>query len=133
MAKSTPLVPVTILIVEDEALVRIELAYALRAAGLIVLEAGGADEAITLLDTHPEITLMITDVKMPGSMDGIRLAHHVRGRWPPVKIIVASGRLQTELSELPIDSFFIAKPFPNEVMERAVANMIGPPDLRTAA
>ncbi len=123
MAQYKRLSPATVLIVENEALVRAELAYIVSQAGLLVLEASDADEAIRLLDSHPEIEVMVTDIRMPGSMDGIRLAHHVRDRWPPVKIIIASGRLETELSELPAGSDFIAKPFSREAIDAAVRRM----------
>ena len=125
MAQSRPIGPATVLIVENEALVRLELAHALSQAGLRVLEASDADEAIAMLYSHPQIELMVTDIMMPGSMDGIRLAHHVRDRWPPVKIIVTSGRLETELSELPADSVFIPKPFQHESLGQAVEQLIG--------
>src|ERR1700722_2388668 len=111
MARSARLNPVTILIVENEALVCLEFAHWLEKMGSVVLLASDADEAITLLDAHREIQLMITDIKMPGSMDGIRLAHHVRDRWPPVKIIVVSGMADTRQSDLPKRSIFISKPF----------------------
>src|SRR5580692_7223901 len=106
MAQFAPLNPSTILVVEDEAIIRLELVDWLCDMGLVVLEANNADEAIALLDTHPEIELLMTDILMPGSMDGARLAHHVRGRWPPVKIIVASGLVDTLLADLPKGSFF---------------------------
>ena len=74
---------------------------------------------------------MVTDVRMPGSMDGIRLAHHVRDRWPPVRIIVASGRLETELSELPTGCDFIPKPFSHEAIDAAVRRMTEVSSART--
>jgi hypothetical protein len=98
------------LIVEHEAIVRLELADRLTETGLRVLVAKNADEAIDLLNTHPEIELLLTNIKMPGSMDGIRLSHHVRDRWPPVKIIVMSGIVKTKLSELPRGSIFFPSP-----------------------
>ncbi len=73
----------TLLIVEDEALVRIDLADLLGDMGYEVIEAAGADQAIALLETHPEIVAVITDIQMPGSMDGLALARAVRERWPP--------------------------------------------------
>jgi CheY-like chemotaxis protein len=124
MARSKPLNPATVLIVENEALVRLEIAHVVAQAGLRALEANDADEAIALLDAHPDIVLMVTDINMPGSMDGLRLAHHVRDRWPPVKIIVASGRLETELSELPANCVFIPKPYAQETLWRALAQML---------
>src|ERR1700722_6801077 len=101
MVQSAHLNPATVLIVENEAIVRLELASQLSEMGLIVLAASDADEAIALLDENAGISVMFTDITMPGSMDGIRLAHHVRGRWPPVRIIVASGKIETQLATLP--------------------------------
>ena len=80
-----------ILIVEDEPLIRIGIVSEIEDAGFTVFEAGNADEAIKLMETHEEISLIFTDINMPGSMDGLKLAHYVRGRWPPVKIIVTSA------------------------------------------
>jgi len=118
--------PITVLIVENEALVRLELIDRLTEMGMTALGASDADEAISLLDRHPEIEVLLTDIKMPnGSMDGVRLAHHVRERWPPVKIIVISGLLHTDPRDLPHDSLFLPKPcLPEELMD-ALAQMIG--------
>jgi len=125
MAQAAAPSPATILIVENEALVRAEMAHVIRLAGLTVLEAGDADEAISLLDAHREIEVLVTDILMPGSMDGLRLAHHVRDRRPPIRLIVASGRLEIQSCELPRDSIFIAKPFGQEALEDAVMRMAG--------
>lgn len=81
----------TVIVVEDETIVRMDIAMSLQEEGFIVLEACNADEAIRLLNSHPEIRLMFTDIDTPGSMDGLKLAEAVRDKWPPVKIIVASG------------------------------------------
>ncbi len=110
MAQFERLGPATVLIVEDDTLVQLELADWLAELGLTVLTADNADEAIAVLDANPQIDLLLTDIQMPGSMDGIRLAHHVAQRWPPVKIIVTSGCFGTQLSELPHDSLFLPKP-----------------------
>jgi len=124
MAQFARLNPATILVVENEALVRLELTDRLARSGLIVLVASDADEAIDLLDVHPEIEVLFTDVTMPGSMDGIRLAHHVRGRWPPVKIIVASGRIGSHLDDLPSGSLFLSKPYAPEALTVALAQLM---------
>jgi CheY-like chemotaxis protein len=124
MAQFARPTPATILVVENEALVRLEVADRLARSGLIVLIASNADEAIALLDGHPEIELLFTDVRMPGSMDGIRLAHHVRGRWPPVKIIVASGMIGADLDDLPDGSLFLSKPYAPESLDDALAQMM---------
>ena len=123
MAQSARINPATILIVENEALVRLELAHWLTEMGLTTLCADNADAAIALLDSRPEIEFLLTDIKMPGSMDGIRLAQHVRGRWPPVKIIVISGLIDTLQSALPEDAPFVPKPFGRESLRQAVARL----------
>ena len=99
-----------ILIVEDEVLVRMDLADTIRDAGFQTFEADGADEAIRLMEEHPEIQVLFTDVDMPGTMDGLKLAHYVRGRWPPVRIVITSGHLLLTPDLMPAESRFIAKP-----------------------
>jgi CheY-like chemotaxis protein len=137
MAKPARLKPATILIVENEALIRNELADWLGELGLAVLVARDADEAITLLERHPEIDVLMTDIAMPGSMDGLRLAHHVSKRWPPITIVVASGRLHTQRSELPAGSLFVPKPFEPDGLWRTLAGTLAnrrvqPPTLRAS-
>jgi CheY-like chemotaxis protein len=112
------------LIVEDEAILRLELTGRLTEMGFIVLSADSADDAIVLLETHPEIRVLFTDIKMPGDMDGVRLANHTRGRWPPIKIIVASGLIDTDLMTLPDDSIFLTKPYPPEDLAGALAQIV---------
>jgi CheY-like chemotaxis protein len=80
-------------------------------AGFATLEAGNADEAIALLESRPDIVLLFTDINMPGSMDGLKLAHAVRHRWPPVKILVVSGQVRPRQADLPTDCHFIEKPY----------------------
>ncbi len=100
---------VTVLVVEDEVLVRMDIVRSLENDGFDVLEASNADEAIILLNAHPEVRLMFTDIDMPGSMDGLKLATAVRDRWPPVKIIVTSGHreMRTDASRW-LDDFLIS-------------------------
>lgn len=117
--------PRTVLLVEDEALVRMELADMLGDLGLVVLEANDADEAIEILDQRPDIELMMTDVNMPGSMDGIRLAHHVRDRWPPIKLLVVSGNSDIQFPTLPDEAIFLPKPFNDQRLKGALSNLIG--------
>jgi len=120
MAEFAPVRPATILVVEDDALVQQDLASWLADLGLTVLTANNADEGHSLLDTHAEIELLLTDIRMPGSMDGVGLAHHAAGRWPPVKITVLSGALRPEISVLPPDCIFVAKPFQRQELWHAL-------------
>jgi CheY-like chemotaxis protein len=100
-----------ILIVEDEPLVRLCAAEAIEDAGYQVVEAANADEAIAILESRRDIRVIFTDIHMPGSMDGLKLAHAVRHRWPPIKIIVTSGREKIASEDLPEGGRFFAKPY----------------------
>lgn len=102
---------IAVLVVEDEALVRMDIADRLRDEGFAVFEAANADEAIVLLEMEEDIRLMFTDIDMPGSMDGLKLSRAVRDRWPPVRIIVTSGHRMVQNSDLPDGSVFFSKPY----------------------
>ena len=99
------------LVVEDEALLRILAVEVVEEAGFTAIEARDADEAVVLLESRTDITLLFTDINMPGSMDGLKLAHAVRDRWPPIKILVVSGNQRLHSSDLPTDSCFVEKPY----------------------
>src|SRR5688572_5317424 len=81
-----------VLVVEDEPLVRLDLETRLADTGYLVFEASSAAEAIAILERHPQIRVVFTDIQMPGDMDGLALARYVRDRWPPTIIVVSSGR-----------------------------------------
>lgn len=115
----------TVLVVEDEALIRVTIADELRLAGYDVLEAADADEAIELLEANESIRLVLTDVDMPGSMDGLRLAAMVRDRWPPVRIIVTSGKRAPVSDAMPGNSRFLSKPYTFAGVIEAVRGMLG--------
>lgn len=100
-----------VLVVEDEALIRFDIAWQLEDAGFTVLQATDADHAVAILETRDDIRIVFTDVHMPGSMDGLRLAACIRDRWPPVKLIVTSGRQQVAENDMPPGSRFIGKPY----------------------
>ena len=113
-----------VLIVEDEPLIRMGAVYQIEDAGFEVYEAASADAAIALLELHKEIRLIFTDVDMPGSMDGLKLAHYVRGRWPPVKIIVTSGHVKVAKESLPAGALFLPKPYDPAEITHKVREMI---------
>ena len=100
-----------VLIVEDEPLVRLSAVKVIEDAGFEVIEAANADEAIRILENRSDIRVVFTDIHMPGSMDGLKLAHAVRDRWPPIKIIVTSGHDQVTEQDLPEGGCFFAKPY----------------------
>ena len=103
--------PPVILIVEDEALLRLTTIGTLEDAGYQVLEARDADEAIAILEKRSDIRLVFTDIQMPGAMDGLKLAAFIRDRWPPVKLVLTSGNFRPEAGSLPEGARFILKPY----------------------
>jgi CheY-like chemotaxis protein len=133
MAQYRPPHRATILVVENEAIIRVELAAQLTDMGLRVLVACDADQAIALLDSNRDVSVLLTDVTMPGSMDGLRLAHHVRNRWPPIKILATSGRVGTGVGDLPAGSTFLAKPYSPQTLKQAITPLLKEKRARRAA
>lgn len=100
----------TVLVVEDEALIRGLVFDELASAGYTVVEAQNADHAITILEARQDIQLVFTDIDMPmGSIDGLKLAAAVRDRWPPVHIIITTGKARP--MTIPANALFIPKPY----------------------
>lgn len=97
--------------VEDDPLLRLGACAVLREAGYDALEAADADEAISLLETEPDICVMVSDIQMPGALDGVKLAHAVRRRWPPIGVLLTSGRRVPTADELPERVRYLPKPF----------------------
>jgi CheY-like chemotaxis protein len=113
-----------VLVVEDDTIIRMDAVDLVRAAGYEALEACNADEAIRILEARDDIDLVFTDVQMPGTMDGIKLCHYIRERWPPVKLLVASGVAIHEESSLPEGSRFFPKPYSDPSITQAMTRML---------
>jgi CheY-like chemotaxis protein len=110
--------PAVILIVEDELLIRMNAVEMIEEAGFEIVEAASADEAIAILERRLDITVVFTDIQMPGSMDGLKLAAAVRDRWPPIKIVATSGHVKIGPGDLPVGGRFLPKPYsPAEIMK----------------
>src|ERR1700749_492162 len=90
-----------VLVVDDEPFLRFNICDYLEDAGMTVLEATSADDALKILRSKPQISAIITDVQMPGTMDGIELARLVRDRWPRKVIIISSGHAAPSTQTLP--------------------------------
>ena len=118
-----------VLVVEDEAIIRMDVVGFLAGVGFKVLEAKSADHAIAILETRTDIRLVFTDVDMPGTMDGVRLAHVVRSRWPTVLLIVASGKTVVELALLPGGTRFFRKPYSDDVLVETMTSMLAASDM----
>jgi two-component system, response regulator PdtaR len=100
-----------VLVVEDEAVIRMDLAESLGDAGFDVIEVANAHDAVAVLAVEPRVAIVVTDIEMPGSMDGWDLARLIRDRWPPVHIIAVSGRQVPQFGDMPDESQFFAKPY----------------------
>jgi CheY-like chemotaxis protein len=105
-----------ILVVEDEALVRLAAVGMLKDAGFRIIEAMNGDHAFKLLTADSDVQLLFTDVTMPGTIDGFALARRVRDRWPHIAIMVASAKRAPQSEDLPVGSRFEQKPYSPEVV-----------------
>jgi two-component system, response regulator PdtaR len=124
MGRAVPGQRPVVLVVEDESLIRMSATAMVEAAGFEAIAAFDADDAIRILESRNDIRAVFTDVHMPGSMDGIRLAHVIRNRWPPVALIVTSGQTTVRESDLPIGGRFIRKPYETVQIETALRQLL---------
>ena len=115
-----------ILVVEDEAIIRMGAAQMLEDAGFTVLEACNADVALKILESRTDINVVFTDIQMPGSLCGLKLAHVIRDRWPPIQLIVASGLKAPTQDEFPNMGRFIRKPYGSKHLLKAIEELLGP-------
>lgn len=111
MISSDAAAKAVVLIVEDEHLLRLMAVDFIVEAGFDVVEAANADEAIRILEARADIRIVFTDIHMPGSMDGMKLAAFIRDRWPPIELIITSSQYGTKLRGLPERAVFLPKPY----------------------
>ena len=108
----------TLLIVEDKNLILEFVCAEMSDAGLPTMGATTADEAMRILRSTPEISAIVTDINMPGSMNGLQLAEIVHREWPSIQIIITSGRRTPSRFEMPLGAKFVPKPFyPRQILE----------------
>ena len=117
--------PAVVLVVEDDMLLRMRAVDMVEDAGFTPVEAVDADEAVAILESRSDIALMCTDIQLPGSMDGLGLAHTVHKRWPAIKIILVSGQLSPSSIDLPPSSRFFGKPLQAWQIIGQMRSMIG--------
>ena len=116
-----------VLVVEDEWLLRLIAVELVEDAGFVALQAVNADEAIVILENRVDIAVIFTDVDMPGTMDGLKLAHVVRNRWPPIKILIVSGKTRLSDAELPSNTRFFSKPYSASNMISVLQSLVARP------
>jgi DNA-binding NtrC family response regulator len=110
----------TVLVVEDDEILRSLVVEAISLLGVCVIDCGSADEALALLEGSSSISLILTDVCMPGSMDGLELAQVIWSRWPLLPVIVMSGNRSMPNGLLPAHAMFLCKPCSLDVLHEAV-------------
>jgi CheY-like chemotaxis protein len=115
--------PEVVLVVEDEPIVRLMAATAAEEEGFFVIEAANADEAVRILESRNDIRVVFTDIDMPGSMDGAKLAACIRYRWPPVEIILTSGHEGLKDVEIPERGLFF-QPYDPHAISEAMRRMV---------
>ena len=123
----------TVLVVEDEGLVRLDAAESLREAGFAVLEATDAAEALEIFLGREDIDVLFTDINMPGEMDGLELARRVHDCRPGVRLVLTSGAIKPTPDEIPDDGAFISKPYSPETVTRAVMGNHASTEARSCA
>jgi CheY-like chemotaxis protein len=115
---------ILVLVAEDEELVRLIVVEALRDAGLEVMEAEHADAALSVLERHADrIHVLFTDIQMPGTMDGLALAHHTSKNWPKIALLITSARPRPDRAMLPKKSRFLAKPYQHSHVVRHIRQL----------
>jgi two-component sensor histidine kinase/CheY-like chemotaxis protein len=121
-----------VLVVEDEMMLRMRAVDMVEDAGYTPIEAINADDALAILESRSDIELLFTDIQMPGSIDGLKLAYAVHERWPLIKIILVSGQLKLTDDDKPVDSRFFGKPLDTKHMITEMQDMMGKGALRIA-
>ena len=112
------------MVVEDHPLVRMAVLEVMTEAGFEALDASSAIGAVGTLEARPYIRLVFTDSEIPGALNGIGLAHYIRKRWPPVKLIIVSGKREIASDELPAGARFFHKPYRETSIVEAMTGML---------
>ncbi|MBZ5762322.1 response regulator [Rhizobium sp. VS19-DR104.2] len=115
---------VSVLVVENEAMIRMAIVSELQHAGFEVFEAHNADAAISMMIFNSSIEVIFTDIDMPGSINGLKLAAAVRDGWAPVRIIVTSGYPHIEMHVLPAEGRFLRKPYDTRAVAEVIRDMM---------
>ncbi len=113
-----------VLVVEDDALLRMDAVETVREAGFEVIEVADADTAIAHLRARQDIAVVFTDIELPGSMDGLMLAAAIRDHWPPVKVIATSGHFSCDDDRLPTGEPLLVKPYSSHVLKTAISHLV---------
>ena len=117
-----------VLVVEDQPIIRFNAVELVNQAGYEAVGAINADEAIRILEERTDIKVVFTDIEMPGTMDGMKLAHYVRERWPPIHLLIVSGRAIKTEGSLPANTRFFSKPYEDTSIVAELKRLLAKPD-----
>jgi two-component system, response regulator PdtaR len=122
--------PIYVLVVEDEFFSRLHAVNLVEDAGYEAVEASNANDAIAILEARKDIRIVFTDMDMPGSMDGLKLAHAIRKRWPPIEVILTSGHFNLSDDDMPERGRFFPKPYRDQEIISTLHDFVAqaPPD-----
>ena len=112
-----------VLIADDDVFLRLDLADRLRRRGFAVFRASDADHALKIIEKHPSIAVVFTDLQMPGSMDGLELLHEVARRWPGKRLVLFSGYGHPSSYDMPPGTQFLSKPVSRANLEQVLQNL----------
>ncbi len=115
-----------VLVVDDEALQRWHAADLLAQAGYVVVEADDAMTAMRIMEDRGDVEILFTDIQMPGPFDGMELARRVHVRWPRVRLLVTSGQLEIDDTDLPDHGRFVPKPYQAGDLLGKMSGLIAP-------
>ena len=118
-----PLAPL-VLVVDDEAILRLHAADTLEENGFRVVEAEDAKAALRLLADLPDVRVLLTDINMPGALDGLDLAREVHERWPAVRLMVTSSKLSLSGGDIPDAGRFVAKPYSPDTLVHEIHGLL---------
>jgi CheY-like chemotaxis protein len=113
MSVGTPEISSVVLVVEDDALLRLDAADQLEGAGFEVVEAANAAQALQVMKTRPDVRVLFTDVEMPGPLDGMELARKVHEQWPNVQLLITSGNKRPAKADIADHGHFLRQTLPN--------------------
>jgi CheY-like chemotaxis protein len=114
---------IAVLVVDDEAIIRMYAVDVMEEAGFSVIEAENGPDALALLADHPEISVLFTDIQMPGAFDGMELARRVYSRRPDVQLVITSGNVRPTPNEIPDHGQFVAKPYDVQAVARMISSL----------
>jgi DNA-binding NtrC family response regulator len=113
-----------VLVIDDDPVIRMFVCEILNERGFEVLAASSADEGLGILQNRPDVRAVLTDIVMPGTLDGLGLVSEIRRRWPRLGVIIASGRMPAIAAANATETVFLEKPFDEAGLAAALSQAL---------